>query len=367
MPNLNHRATPRLYGAVSDEGNLMSSTMLVCSCGMTLKAAGARPGRVGKCPRCGALLTVPEGPVAAGYGVDPEAAVRPSFHSSPTLETSAPLRIKRTKLSADHGPVAPPKGLEKRFRESLGYPLWSWSSVAILAFLPPILSAVSAPLTVLHRVLTGGTPFSVAGLVLMIPFTIGGIFVWGYFLVFLSHVLTSSAFGERLPPRSPTFSDDDVFRVLGRWFWATLAGFAIGFVPAVAYWIQCGEIDWMDRLMLINLIAIGMAYAQMAVLAALLHDDPLASNPITVIGAIVRVGWDYAAISLLGGGFAIAMGGLLLLFLEASGSMFSVVLIWLFWLIFVYGAMFVLRCQGLFCYRHKVVLAWFRDRPTWGR
>jgi len=198
----------------------------------------------------------------------------------------------------------------------------------------------------------------------MIPFAIGGTFVAGYLLVFLGHVLTSSAFGERLPPRTPTFSDESIFRVLGRWFWAVLAGFAIGFVPAVAYWINCGDIGLVDALMLIDLAVLGMAYAQMAVLAALLHDDPIAANPITVIAAIRRVGWDYVGISLLGGGFALAMTGLFLLFMEANQSSFILVLIWLFWLIFVYGAMFVFRCQGLFCYRHKVVLSWFRERPT---
>ena len=349
----------------------MSLTTLVCTCGMTLKAVGARPGRVGKCPKCGSLLRMPEempaDPLATGDGVDPYPPARAAFHAGPPHDSAAPLRIKRATIADDHGPLKPPKGLEKRFRESLAYPLWSWSSVAILVFLAPALSMVSAPLPTFYRMLTSGTAFSVPGLVLLIPCGIGGIFVWGYTLVFMSHILTSSAFGERLPPRSPTFSDDDLFRVLGRWFWAALTRFAIGFVPAVAYWIHCGEIDWMDRLILMNLVVIGMAYAQMALLAALLHDDPLAANPITVIRAIARVGWDYVGISLLGGGTAIAMVGLFTLFLEASGSIFSMVLIWLFWLIFVYAMMVVLRCQGLFCHRHKVALAWFRNRPSRGR
>src|SRR5436305_1225653 len=87
------------------------------------------------------------------------------------------------------------------------------------------------------------------------------------------------------PPRPPG---------LGRWFWAGIVGVGLGLVPALAYWIYCGEIDWADRLMFVNLGALGAAYAQMALLAVLLHDDPLAANPITVVRAIVRVGWDYA-------------------------------------------------------------------------
>ena len=34
--------------------------ILVCGCGMRLKAAGAYPGRLGKCPACGAPLRVPD-------------------------------------------------------------------------------------------------------------------------------------------------------------------------------------------------------------------------------------------------------------------------------------------------------------------
>jgi len=345
----------------------MSETSLVCSCGMTLKAAGARPGRVGKCPRCGSLLRVPDdfaATVPPSYGLDTSAQSRPAFFTNPTFDPPSASRTKRAMIPADHGPIKPPKALETRFRESLAYPFWSWSSVALLVFLPPILSVVTAPLPALFQMFTSGTGFSVPGLVLLIPASIAGLFIWGYTLVFMSNVLTSSAFGVLLPPRSPNFSEDEPFRVLARWFWALLAGFLIGFVPAVAYWIHCGEVDWTDRLILLNLVALGSAYSQMALLAALLHDDPLAANPITVVRAIVRVGWDYAGISLLGSGFLVAMGGLFSLFMLARNSPLSIVLIWLFWLIFLYGVMVVLRCQGLFCHRHKVVLAWFRNRPT---
>ncbi len=345
----------------------MSMTTLVCSCGMTLKAAGARPGRVGKCPRCGSLLRVPEDFTTTPTD-PPEATIsRPSFHASPTLESPSRRGVKRLAIPADHGPLKAPKRLEKRFRESLAYPLWSWSSVAILIFLPPLLAIVSSPLTFLLGIFSGGTPFSIASLILLIPTTLGCAAIGGYTLAFMSHVLTSSAFGEPLPPRAPNLQDGSIFRVLGRWFWAFLMGFAIGFVPAVAYWINCGEIDWVDRLMLLNLTALGAAYAQMALLATLLHDDPFAANPITVLPAIIRVGWDYVGISLLGAGFILGMGGLHALIQMVNNSLLSVIFIWLYWVIFLYTAMIVLRRQGLFCHRHKVVLAWFRDRPTWGR
>ena len=62
----------------------MSVLILSCPCGLRMKAKGATPGRVGKCPKCGQTLTVPEAPepevkikvepVTQGYGHD-----RPTF------------------------------------------------------------------------------------------------------------------------------------------------------------------------------------------------------------------------------------------------------------------------------------------------
>src|SRR5438270_1953351 len=119
-------------------------TTLSCPCGMTLKAAGARPGRVGKCPRCGGLLKVPDDfvapspapaatpvatppPVAprpaaredegpAGYGFVPESGDRPTFHGSPSLAPIAPRSKPKAGLPVDYGPIRPPRELETRFR-----------------------------------------------------------------------------------------------------------------------------------------------------------------------------------------------------------------------------------------------------------
>src|SRR4030088_328686 len=34
--------------------------VLVCACGKRLRAPGAKPGRVGRCPSCGGTMRVPE-------------------------------------------------------------------------------------------------------------------------------------------------------------------------------------------------------------------------------------------------------------------------------------------------------------------
>jgi hypothetical protein len=368
----------------------MSVVTLTCPCGMTLKAAGARPGRVGKCPRCGGMLKVPDDFVSAvpasapapvedeptrhdaigpeGYGFSQEAEPRPTFHGSPTLSSPTPKARASDRLPLDYGPLQPPKGSDKRLRQSLTYPLWGWPSVAMLIFLPPALMFVSTPVIgYFVEAFFGTSGFNLGGLLLMLPGSLMGICIWGYTLVYLGHVLTSSACGDPLPPRAPNLFEDNVFRILGRWFWALIAGFGLGFAPSVLYWIYCGEIDWADRLMFANLAGFGAAYAQMALLACLLHDDPLAANPITVIRAIVRVGWDYAGVCFLSGSFLAAMAFLGVELIQIGASLPGAIAAWFFWTVFLYGSMVVLRRLGLFCRRHKVVLAWFPERPTWGR
>ena len=351
----------------------MSEASIVCTCGMTLKAAGARPGRVGKCPKCGALLrvadaVVPPKPVEQPPPPFEEIAPPDAYVGSRSSKASAARR--KTQLTAadvNHGPLRPPRKLETWFHQSLAYPLWAWSSVAILVFMPPLLALVSSPLPFLFGIMTGGSPFTIAGLVMFLPMGLGGLFVWGYLLVYMTNVLTSSSLGDPLPPRTPNFQSDDVFRLLFRWFCALFAGLIVGFVPAVAYWIDCGELDWSDGIILFSLFVLGIAYAQMALLAALLHDDPWAANPITVLRALHRVGSDYASIGILAAAWVLLIAGLFTLVLKVKHPLAHLCLMWLFWVIFLYSALVLLRCQGLFSRRHNVVLNWFPDRPMWGR
>ena len=62
------RNTPRPV-IPAGSARTMTTLLLLCSCGRRIKAPGATPGRVGRCPSCGALLRVPE-PEADGPGPD---------------------------------------------------------------------------------------------------------------------------------------------------------------------------------------------------------------------------------------------------------------------------------------------------------
>src|SRR5690348_1037489 len=111
---------------------------------MKLKAAGAVPGRVGKCPRCGALLRVPgaEAPraetadeaeaeaedEAGGYGLGPAApSLRPSAYSAPR---SKPKTTVQGNAAAERRLIPSPTRPETRIAQSLLYPLWDDSGLA---------------------------------------------------------------------------------------------------------------------------------------------------------------------------------------------------------------------------------------------
>src|SRR5204863_9290224 len=75
----------RVDEGITAAGAEMTVPILVCDCGMRMRAPGAVPGRVGRCPQCGGRLRVPdefaspkakrldeEEPAAGGYRLEPD-------------------------------------------------------------------------------------------------------------------------------------------------------------------------------------------------------------------------------------------------------------------------------------------------------
>ena len=220
----------------------------------------------------------------------------------------------------------------------------------------------TVPVFVLLPSLASGTVFSLLGLILMIPMTLGLFAIGGYTLLFLGQVLVTSCLGELAQPRSPGWSLSEIGEGLGRWFWALLIGGVVGGLPAMVYWINCGDVDWLDWIVLIDLIVPGLAYAQMALVAALIFESPLAANPFIVVGAIWRLGWAYVTPCLVTGSAVIAIVALFELILLIRDPLGQSVAFWGFWVVVLYSAMVVLRIFGLFCCRHASSLGWTLDR-----
>jgi hypothetical protein len=132
------------------------------------------------------------------------------------------------------------------------------------------------------------------------------------------------------------------------------------------YWLHCGDIDWVDWIVFLDLIMLAVGYAQMGLAAALLHENIMAANPVTVFLAIFRTGWDYlrpclvATIALVLAGLA----GWSLLY-HMPTMWIEGLAIWGFWVFLFYEAMVVVRMMGLTYHAHALDLHWFRRRPRW--
>jgi hypothetical protein len=190
--------------------------------------------------------------------------------------------------------------------------------------------------------------------------------VLGYCLLVIGQMLVASALGEYDQPSWPEWNAETISEGLGRWLWAAVFGAAVGGFPIVLYWIYCGNIDWFDRIIFFDLIVLGAGYAQMGLAAALLHESLAGANPITVVLAIARIGWDYVLPSLVAGVSVMLTGAFLWTVLFRMPSLRLAALgLWGFWVFALYAAMVTLRMLGLTYYAHSDALVWFRYRPKW--
>ena len=337
----------------------MGVDTLVCSCGLRLKVPGAVPGRLGKCPRCGSFLKVPDAPSSAEpSGLDGPIPASPTF----VRQKERGRKASATSSTSPDGLVRPPSTAETRLLDSLLYPLWNASGLSVLAFAPPGLWFASVPMFTLVPTMRSGSPFGFLGFILLFPALLLMYFVGGNTLRFLGQVLVTSSLGEVAQPRTPSWSLGEIGQGLWPWSWALVIGAGVGGFPGLVYWINCGDVDWLDWIVLIDLLIPGLAYAQMALLAALMFESPLAANPVTVVRAICRVGWSYTSPCVLSGSTLVALAWLFAAVLRIGDGLAQAVAYWAFWVVLIYSAMVVLRRLGLFCYRHSVVLDWFPGR-----
>jgi hypothetical protein len=342
-----------------------AAPILVCACGKRLRAPGARPGRVGRCPACGDVLRVEDSSTVA-------APANPTLDNEPRAALNGQPKKRRKKRSEAQGEnwngfVSAPARRESRIRESFLYPLWGAPGISILVFLPPLLWITSIPFSTVVIAFSGRDTFlRIGALFILIAFTVFLGLPLGYVMLFLGKVTASSAMGEIHHPHLPDWELSDILFGLGRWIWAVLVGAVVGGLPAMAYWVYCGDIDVFDAMILAELLAVGAVYALMGLLASILYEDILAANPFTVIRAIVRVGWAYAWPCLLAGFAAMTTVTLAVASFKVETPTLAAFLFWFFWVLALYLSMVVLRVLGLFYHAHARELGWFRDRTGWG-
>lgn len=255
--------------------------------------------------------------------------------------------------------------------ECLAYPLTDGPGVGVLVFLPPVLFFLSLPIfdvvAIVEPLTRSDWTLGLLALPIFLPLLGTFSMVFGYGLLFFGHMFVASALGEPDHPRWPEWDSRDISEGLRRWVWAALFGLALGGFPMVGYWLICGDIDWFDRVVFADLVLVGAGYALMALAASLLHDSLIAANPLTVVTAILQVGWDYVAPCVTGGLFVLlTLGALWGVLFHLASLKLACVGLWAFWVFVLYETMVVLRMVGLTYHAHAEELVWFHDRPKWG-
>jgi hypothetical protein len=254
--------------------------------------------------------------------------------------------------------------------ECLIYPLKDGPGLGLLFFLPPAMWVLSLPvydvISFLQPMTKGDWELGLLIVPVMLPMIFSFAMIFGYALLFLGHVLVASALGENDHPRWPEWHPSDISEGMARWFWAGFFGIALGGGPLLLYWMNHGDMGLLDWVVVIGLIVVGVGYAQMALAASLLHDNIVAANPITVVMAVARIGWDYLRPCLVAALALVLAGmGLRAMVYQIPTMWAEGLAIWAFWVFLFYSAMVVMRMVGLTYHAHAMHLQWFRRRPRW--
>lgn len=341
-------------------------TVLVCPCGTRVKAPGAVPGRVGRCPSCGGILRVPEtGPPPCA--TEPEATIEEA-PPPPPRATATRKKPRRAPPPESFGLVRMPRRIESDFAASLPYPLWDAGGLMLLAVFPPVLMAVSMFSFGLRSYLTSDEEVTRLGaLTLAVPMLIILLGVLGYAILFLERVLETTAQGETAHPRWPGWETPAVLGGLVRWIAAALPGLIATAALAALYLGGCPTPRRIGHeVAALAILGTGLALLPLPLAAAVTHGDARAANPLAVLVAARRAGPGLAAIGLLFGLTGAAFLGTVPLLYRLPDPLTTLAAVWLYWLLACHAAMVLIRRLGLFYARSAAALGWFPDRPRWG-
>ncbi len=353
-----------------------------CACGKRLRVAESMAAHRIMCPRCGSPVGVPSlRPTHAGTeasvmtpeerrrlahlrarraGVqttgDADTAVAAAPPAGPPdLENAVRLRSPRP---VEVGGGERQKRRPRRRRGTAGwydcaaYPFRAW----------PLLVSLAAALTTVTGagVLLVPQLYDTAadtGQVLGVGWA--GVFLLlglgGYVAGFLDCALASALAGHFGDVRWPGANIFLVLKSLARWLICLVGGPALLAGAGYLYWLHCGDVDWLDRIILAEVAVAAAGYALLALAASNERDRLLAANPLRVLEVGERLG--YRALVLAGAAAAVVLGCGHFLFVALEELHRNVLGGWLLlalaWTALLFLASFLFRLLGLWCYRRR--------------
>ena len=375
----------------------MGVSILVCGCGMKIRAAGAIPGRVGRCPKCGGELRVPDfepppEPVrtrttdsdstsgADGYGLKPsrEHAARKKKgrrHASDTTPPRTGFIEKKSELHVTGGILPPLKQTESSWFGSILYPLRSADSLAVIASLTAILWLFTVLVPEYCLGLMGdadqmGAPTlgKLLGLVTILPVGFLLPFAVFYWLQYLGRVVVASGMGETAPPRTPDRNFEGFLSGLSPWFTWLLLGVGFGLLPAALCKTLVDVNSPTGILFTVGFACLAIPYILTALLMTFIHDDNLAAMPFGVLTALFQLGSSFLFLCVFALFLVAAAAGLFVLALLLRAQYFKTYLFLCIpcWAAFVSTTIVVMRLLGNHYHPRRKALEWNIDRPRWG-
>jgi hypothetical protein len=373
--------------------DLTNVPILICECGLRVKAPGARPGRVGRCPRCGGRLVLPEEAVPpreprrdrSNMAVEQGYLVAPQEVPAPT-DAVAPRRKRRRKTATGFAPIKRPPSVSDGFLApldnvesspfaSIAYPLRGAECLGVLGILSVAfwVFGILVPeycLTLVGDADSMGVPTlgKFIALISFLPVAFLSPFALIYWLQYLGRVLVSSAVGETCPPRSPDRNFDGFTTGLSPWLAWLVLGVAVGLAPGFAYGYAHGSTSLWNRWAALGIAVLGLPYILMALMLSFLHDDDLAATPWRVVAAFGRVALSIVPLCLFVAGLlAFGAGAFVLaLFLREHHFWIYVAVSLANSALILWVSAVVMRVLGVFYYHHHDSLRWHRASPRWG-
>ncbi len=386
--------------------------VLVCECGKRIRAPGATPGRVGRCPDCGRKLVVPEPdprpappPVvgslpkqagrdrprigrdptdpsaagAGGYGLEPanvhvahDLAEREGRSANPRPPKT--FEAKPLTPMAD-GPLPPLRAPEKSLVVSFLHPLRGAECLGVMAGISAVLwifTVLTAEYSMTAMADASQLGARLIGMLFAILAAIPGVVLGPMALLYLSQylarVLVSSAQGDCRLPRAPDRNPTGVLDGLFPWVVWLFLGIGVALIPAILYPPRptMNALEYTAALYAVG--TFGILYASVALMLAFFHDDPIAANPLGVLKAFFELGLELLRILGAAVGLVLVMAvpvGLAV-YLRPRAYWTYLLITLVCWFAGIWCAVVYMRVLGLIYYRHARYLRWRREDPRWG-
>jgi hypothetical protein len=360
------------------------SIRFACKCGKHLRAGDTMAGRHTLCPKCGAIVAIPTKEQAAAAPPPPVPRPSPSPKAAPSTPAQVsddaeeigpvlvrlrrrndkdPNRYRRSiwvPLDPDRGP--PPEKLPRPVRtsrrryewklethwvQSFSYPMRAWRLLAILAIGQTGILAWLA--TLLPRLSGAGEAPQPQE---WVAFSTGALVLATYTVGLFDCVLSSAGAGEYREFSCP--GPDLGAPGVVSWVVCLLAGPIVPAIIGIVYWARCGDPDFIDFSILVELSGLAFAYWLLGVLAAR-EEGKVCASPTAVSRLCFRMG-PRALLA--------AAGTPALAYVCVRLTTFGIVrwhvsgwlgLPWLFAVQFIdmFVAIFLLRVLGVWSYRSR--------------